>query len=227
MTDNPAVESGARPAEIIFEVTEAVEGGYDARALGYSIYTQGESWRHYGYRVARSRGSHMTVTLTAGGEQHQVTVPRHRNVRVGTLDAIVADGGIPRPAQAGSTGDSLWLMRWPPNSSRIKRTRTPVSSRWGTCRRIGRSGSWGASLPEQAAIVRFLDHADRHIRRYIRAKQKLTGAASRANEDGSLIGEYRTRLIADVVTGKGDVRDIAAELPETERLAAERPLTEA
>jgi type I restriction enzyme S subunit len=28
-------------------------------------------------------------------------------------------------------------------------------------------------LPEQATIVRFLDHADRRIRRYIRAKQKL------------------------------------------------------
>ncbi len=28
-------------------------------------------------------------------------------------------------------------------------------------------------IPEQAAIVRFLDHADRRIRRYIRAKQKL------------------------------------------------------
>ena len=33
-----------RPAEIIFEVTEAVEGGYNARALGYSIFTQGEDW---------------------------------------------------------------------------------------------------------------------------------------------------------------------------------------
>ena len=32
------------PAEIIFEVTEAVEGGFDARALGYSIFTQGEDW---------------------------------------------------------------------------------------------------------------------------------------------------------------------------------------
>ncbi len=30
-------------------------------------------------------------------------------------------------------------------------------------------------LPEQSAIVRFLDHADRRIRRYIRAKQKLIG----------------------------------------------------
>lgn len=32
------------PSEIIFEVTEAVEGGYDAKALGYSIFTQGEDW---------------------------------------------------------------------------------------------------------------------------------------------------------------------------------------
>ena len=30
--------------EIIFEVTEAVEGGLDARALGYSIFTQCEDW---------------------------------------------------------------------------------------------------------------------------------------------------------------------------------------
>ena len=47
--------------------------------------------RHYDYRVTRNRGSHMTVTLTTGSEQHQVTVPRHRDVRIGTLDAIVAD----------------------------------------------------------------------------------------------------------------------------------------
>ena len=33
-----------RPMKIIFEVTEAVEGGYDARALGHGIHTQGESW---------------------------------------------------------------------------------------------------------------------------------------------------------------------------------------
>ena len=33
-----------KPSEVIFEVTEAVEGGYDARALGHSIFTQGEDW---------------------------------------------------------------------------------------------------------------------------------------------------------------------------------------
>ncbi|MCY3991783.1 MAG: hypothetical protein OXF50_11225 [Caldilineaceae bacterium] len=31
-------------SEITFEVTEAVEGGYDAKALGHSIFTQGEDW---------------------------------------------------------------------------------------------------------------------------------------------------------------------------------------
>ena len=30
-------------SEIIFEVAESPEGGYDARALGYSIYTQAET----------------------------------------------------------------------------------------------------------------------------------------------------------------------------------------
>ncbi len=34
-----------RPAEIIFQVTESPEGGYDAKALGHSIFTQGEDWK--------------------------------------------------------------------------------------------------------------------------------------------------------------------------------------
>jgi len=31
-------------SEIIFMVEEAPEGGYTARALGYSIFTEGDSW---------------------------------------------------------------------------------------------------------------------------------------------------------------------------------------
>ena len=30
--------------EIIFEVRESPEGGYEARALGHSIFTQGDDW---------------------------------------------------------------------------------------------------------------------------------------------------------------------------------------
>jgi type I restriction enzyme S subunit len=33
-------------------------------------------------------------------------------------------------------------------------------------------------------------------------------------QEASLLREYRTRLIADVVTGKLDVREVAAGLPE-------------
>jgi predicted RNase H-like HicB family nuclease len=30
--------------EIIFEVHDAEDGGYVARALGYSVFTEGETW---------------------------------------------------------------------------------------------------------------------------------------------------------------------------------------
>ena len=52
------------------------------------------------------------------------------------------------------------------------------------------------ALPEQIAIVTFLDHADRRIRRYIRAKQKLI----------SLLEEQKQAIIHLVVTGQIDVR---------------------
>ena len=51
-------------------------------------------------------------------------------------------------------------------------------------------------LPEQAAIVRFLDHADRRIRRYIRAQQQLI----------ALLEEQRQAIIHQAVTGQINVR---------------------
>ena len=59
-------------------------------------------------------------------------------------------------------------------------------------------------LPEQTAIVRFLDEAT--------AKFDTAIAADRRAID--LLQEFRTRLIADVVTGKLDVREAAAKLPD-------------
>ena len=51
-------------------------------------------------------------------------------------------------------------------------------------------------LPEQTAIARFLDHADRRIQRYIRAKQKLI----------ALLEEQKQAIIHQAVTGQIDVR---------------------
>ena len=68
-------------------------------------------------------------------------------------------------------------------------------------------------LSEQAAIARFLDRATSRIDRHIRAKERLFGITQRLTGDGSgLLGEYRDRLIGDVVTGKLDVREVAAAL---------------
>ena len=51
-------------------------------------------------------------------------------------------------------------------------------------------------LMEQASIVRFLDHADRRIRRYIRAKERLI----------ELLEEQKQTIIHQAVTGQFDVR---------------------
>ena len=65
--------------------------------------------------------------------------------------------------------------------------------------------------PEQAAIVEHLDQATADI----------DTAITRANRQIELLNEYHTRLIADVVTGKLDVREAAASLPdESEELDA-------
>ena len=58
--------------------------------------------------------------------------------------------------------------------------------------------------PEQAAIVSFLD----------RTTAALDAATTSAQRETSLLREYHTRLIADVVTGKLDVREAAAGLPD-------------
>ena len=51
-------------------------------------------------------------------------------------------------------------------------------------------------LSEQNSIVRFLDHVDRNIRRYMRAKQKLI----------ALLEEQKQAIVHQVVTGQIDVR---------------------
>lgn len=51
----------------------------------------------------------------------------------------------------------------------------------------------------------------------------IKNAISRFEREIELLCEYRTRLIADVVTGKLDVREAAARLPEVENAPADEP----
>ena len=44
----------------------------------------------YGYRITRQTGSHMRLTTDQGGEHH-ITIPKHKDLRIGTLNAILTD----------------------------------------------------------------------------------------------------------------------------------------
>ena len=67
---------------------------------------------------------------------------------------------------------------------------------------------------EQSALIRFLDHATK----------KARAAISKTHQEIDLLLEYRTRLIADVVTGKLDVREVAAARPDSDPPGAEDTL---
>ena len=72
---------------------------------------------------------------------------------------------------------------------------------------VDRIGSRGIVLPptsEQQVIVQQIEEST----------LGLNVAMDRAEREIALLREYRTRLIADVVTGKLDVRDAAARLPD-------------
>ena len=60
------------------------------------------------------------------------------------------------------------------------------------------------SLSEERAIIEYVDEATAAI----------DAAIERTRRQIELLQEYRTRLIADVVTGKLDVREAAAQLPD-------------
>ena len=70
---------------------------------------------------------------------------------------------------------------------------------------LGECWVWFPELREQDRIIEWVDAA----------LQPLDEVANRIQREIALLREYRTRLIADVVTGKLDVR-AAAELPDGE-----------
>jgi len=45
----------------------------------------------YGYQVVRQTGSHIRLTSTYKDTEHHLTIPRHKPLRVGTLNGIIND----------------------------------------------------------------------------------------------------------------------------------------
>ena len=93
----------------------------------------------------------------------------------GYLFRALGDSGVARQFRVAANG----VTRYGLSRNAIRSVRIPLPP----------SG-------EQRAIVRFLDHADRRIRRYIRAKERLI----------ELLEERKRALIHEAVTGRIDVR---------------------
>ena len=47
--------------------------------------------RGYGYQLTRQTGSHLRLTSSAKGAEHHVTVPAHKEIRLGTLHTMLRD----------------------------------------------------------------------------------------------------------------------------------------
>jgi len=45
----------------------------------------------FGYKITRQTGSHMRLTSSYKGDEHHITIPRHKSLRVGTLSRILKD----------------------------------------------------------------------------------------------------------------------------------------
>jgi type I restriction enzyme S subunit len=73
-----------------------------------------------------------------------------------------------------------------------------------TCEKLRRHRFSFPPFTEQESIAQYLDSE----------LQTLTIAIARTEREIALMQEYRTRLTADLVTGKLDVREAAAKLPE-------------
>jgi predicted RNA binding protein YcfA (HicA-like mRNA interferase family) len=60
--------------------------------------------KQVGYEITRQTGSHIRLTSKKRGFEHHLTIPAHKQLRVGTLSAILAESsaylGIERDALA-------------------------------------------------------------------------------------------------------------------------------
>jgi predicted RNA binding protein YcfA (HicA-like mRNA interferase family) len=44
-----------------------------------------------GYGITRQTGSHMRLTSAVKGREHHITIPAHKQLKVGTLAQIISD----------------------------------------------------------------------------------------------------------------------------------------
>ena len=51
----------------------------------------GRLLQRFGYEISRQTGSHVRLTSAFTGKEHHLTIPAHKQLRVGTLAQILGD----------------------------------------------------------------------------------------------------------------------------------------
>ena len=62
----------------------------------------------YGYQVVRQTGSHIRLTSTYKDTEHHLTIPRHKPLRVGTLNGIINEVAVYLEMEKQSLIDDLF-----------------------------------------------------------------------------------------------------------------------
>jgi len=116
-----------------------------------------------------------------------------------------------RPDESHITGEYLFRAFSAPTIGRQFNVAANGVTRYGLSKHAIKTASFVVPpVPEQMAICQWI----------AKQLQPLSDAVDRAKREIELIQEYRTRLIADVVTGKVDVRHLA---PDAVEAASEEP----
>jgi type I restriction enzyme S subunit len=172
----------------------------------------------------------ITMFMASSYVGHKVCKPG--DLVINTMWAWMAALGVSR--QTGIVSPSYGVYR-PLRPSALLgeyadlllRTRSYVNEY--VCRSTGIRSSRLRLYPEQFLRVRILcppvDEQRTILERVSAETADTEQAMAVANREISLLHEYRTRLIADVVTGKLDVREAAALLPD--EIEEPEPLDEA
>ena len=136
-------------------------------------------------------------------------------VGVSSFDGLVSPAYVVISPRAG-VGSRFYdfVFRTPAYKQQVNRYSTGIVSDrnrlyWESFKQMP---NWRLPFEEQKAICRFIEEQT--------TTPNIT--ISRFEHEIGLLREYRTRLVTDVVTGKLDVREVAAGLPN-EAVPEDRP----
>ncbi|MDD9995933.1 MAG: restriction endonuclease subunit S [Dehalococcoidia bacterium] len=162
-----------------------------------------------------------SVTMFLAESNMGYKLCRPDDIVINTMWAYMAALGVAR--QNGLVSPSYGVYR-PLNTERLNRDyvdsllRTEAYRANYLIRSTGITSSRLRLYPESFLDIHLVcpprSEQDAIIEHLERETAATTAAIARARRQIVLVQEYRTRLIADVVTGKLDVRDAAAQLPE-------------